>query len=307
MFAEVVAGNWLSQAAAWWLPILLDATIKGTVVLGVAGMMVLFMRRASAAARHMVWTLGLVSLMLLPVLSAALPAWQVLPSWLSWNQPAAQADAGTSSPHETSLPARWAAAARPGQAGDRIGGEFPAVPTIAETPATDTALVTEAEPPAEIELAQTAPSVPSNAAFPYLPAASMGIWLAGAAWALLPAAIACFSLWRLGRRSPRIHGGPWRALVDRLSAELGLRRRVAILCSPNRRMPMVWGTVRPKLLIPADACTWSAQRLRAVLLHELAHVRRHDCLVHWVAQIARAIHWFNPLAWIASRRAAMES
>ena len=58
--------------------------------------------------------------------------------------------------------------------------------------------------------------------------------------------------------------------------------------------------------MPADADTWPAHRLRVVLLHELAHVKRRDCLTHLVAQIACAAYWFNPLAWMAARRLRTE-
>src|SRR5262249_40817452 len=71
-------------------------------------------------------------------------------------------------------------------------------------------------------------------------------------------------------------------------------------------MPMAWGLRRSSVLMPADADTWPAHRLRVVLLHELAHVKRHDCLTHLVAQLACAAYWFNPLAWMAARRLRTE-
>ena len=58
--------------------------------------------------------------------------------------------------------------------------------------------------------------------------------------------------------------------------------------------------------MPEDANRWPLERLRIVLLHELAHVKRRDCLTHVVAQLACALHWFNPLAWIAARHIRTE-
>jgi hypothetical protein len=48
------------------------------------------------------------------------------------------------------------------------------------------------------------------------------------------------------------------------------------------------------------AVAWSDERRQSVLLHELAHIRRHDCRVQLVAQAACALYWFNPLVWTAA-------
>src|SRR6185295_1862041 len=60
-------------------PVLLDAAPRSVLVLGLAGLTALAMRRASAAARHWVWLLGFAGLLVLPVLVAMLPGWRVLP------------------------------------------------------------------------------------------------------------------------------------------------------------------------------------------------------------------------------------
>lgn len=62
-------------------PILVDASIKGAVVLAAAGLLTLALRRDSAAQRHLVWLLALGSTLALPLFSAWLPAWRVLPHW----------------------------------------------------------------------------------------------------------------------------------------------------------------------------------------------------------------------------------
>src|SRR5689334_23090262 len=72
-------------------PDLLRAAAGSVVVLGVAGVTVLAMRRASAAARHEAWTLGFAAALLLPLLSAALPGWHVLPRPAAGQPPARSA------------------------------------------------------------------------------------------------------------------------------------------------------------------------------------------------------------------------
>ena len=64
------------------MPIVLDCAVKSVLILALAGLIVFCMRRASAAARHLVWSLAILSLLLLPVLSVVLPRWHVLPHWM---------------------------------------------------------------------------------------------------------------------------------------------------------------------------------------------------------------------------------
>ena len=65
--------------------------------------------------------------------------------------------------------------------------------------------------------------------------------------------------------------------------------------------------LRSKVLLPADALDWPADRIRIVVAHELAHVRRGDWIVQMAAELLCAAYWFNPLVWLASRRLRLES
>src|SRR6185369_5567381 len=67
-----------------------------------------------------------------------------------------------------------------------------------------------------------------------------------------------------------------------------------------------WGTLRPKILLPAEARTWTDERRRIVLLHELAHVARRDSLGRAAATIVCALYWFHPASWYAARRMRLE-
>jgi bla regulator protein BlaR1 len=63
------------------------------------------------------------------------------------------------------------------------------------------------------------------------------------------------------------------------------------------------GFVKPRLLLPpAVTESFDAGELRHVLLHELAHLKRHDVAINWLSSILLAFHWFNPVIWLAMAR-----
>jgi beta-lactamase regulating signal transducer with metallopeptidase domain len=287
--------EWLSSLGAAWLPVLVDATVKGTVILIVASVVSLLVRRASAATRHLVWFLALVGLLGLPALSVALPGWQVLPGWLGVGQTASLDAQGAAAPTAAAEPAVPPAADSPPWAAGHSAGRPEASPSR----------------PRPLGAASGTPLAPAAEASQPWSAINLWIWIlplwaAGAALSLAPVAIGLVSLRRLRRTSRRVADGPWAVLLERLSAELGLKRRVILLRSSRRSMPMAWGLVRPILLIPDEAEGWSSECLRAVLLHEMAHIKRWDCLTQLVARVACGLYWFNPLAWVALRRMVAE-
>jgi beta-lactamase regulating signal transducer with metallopeptidase domain len=90
-------------------------------------------------------------------------------------------------------------------------------------------------------------------------------------------------------------------VADALAATLGVKQVVPVRIVDHDRGPFTTGLFRPMIVLPIGATGWHPGRLRTVLLHELAHVRRHDCRTQALAQLACALYWFNPLIWIAAR------
>ena len=84
-------------------------------------------------------------------------------------------------------------------------------------------------------------------------------------------------------------------------------QRANVRLSNKITMPMVWGFLRPVILLPVDADQWQTERLRAVLLHELAHIKRWDWTMLIVAQIMCTVYWFNPLVWFAAHWMRIEA
>jgi hypothetical protein len=87
---------------------------------------------------------------------------------------------------------------------------------------------------------------------------------------------------------------------------VGVNRAVRVLESPRFRVPFAFGVFHPLIVLPASARRWSQQRLRAVLLHELQHIRRQDPLTQTAAYLVCSLFWFVPLVWVAHSFLYME-
>lgn len=81
---------------------------------------------------------------------------------------------------------------------------------------------------------------------------------------------------------------------------LGIRRQAALRCSPLVRTPLVTGLLRPIVMLPAGP--FSPEELRYIFLHELTHVKHHDLWVRAGVLAATALHWYNPVVYLLSRR-----
>ena len=119
------------------------------------------------------------------------------------------------------------------------------------------------------------------------------VWLAGTLVLLVRMLLGYAAMWRM-RRAARVFDGASGSPVK-------------VIETTASAMPMTFGILRPVILVPAGARQWNEERLRVVLSHELAHVRRGDAASHMLVWAAVALYWWNPLVWLAWRRVRRES
>jgi beta-lactamase regulating signal transducer with metallopeptidase domain len=163
-------------------------------------------------------------------------------------------------------------------------------------------------PVPEISSAQSVPSaVPAQAtsssvamrSFAYIASAAAALWIVVTTWL-------CSRLVTAWRQLHRLRRGAKNAETETIEAcqQVAARMSVAppeVLCSPFLPSPCLAGLRRPAVMLPEADLNLP---MRDVLVHELAHLVRHDCFWNLLRQSATALMFFQPLLWVLSRRLA---
>jgi beta-lactamase regulating signal transducer with metallopeptidase domain/HEAT repeat protein len=255
----------------WNAPMLL-LLAKATLILVAALGITVAMQRGSAGARHLVWLATLAIVLLVPAVTAWVP-----PLRLKILPPVTQKAVETATP------------ASPYATGNARSIETPAtIPTVTAP----TSIVAE-----------------ENGVLARL----SGISLALAIWAGIALVLAgwlgygALMVRRIVRNSNPLDTSDWLTPLYEVADRLELEEPPRLLSSEEAKMPFACGFLKPTIVLPADCDKWSADRRRAVLLHELAHVKRHDLVGHTLGRFACAIYWFHPLVWTAAKQLRNES
>ncbi|MGN6370404.1 MAG: M56 family metallopeptidase, partial [Phycisphaerae bacterium] len=142
------------------------------------------------------------------------------------------------------------------------------------------------------------PLTPPPAPLP-IPTILLLTWFLGTLLTFAPLVAALLWTHRLRHAAHPLTTPEWSQLLHTTRTQLHLSRPIPLLLSPRITTPLTLGLLRPCILLPEDAPTWPPEKRRLVLLHELAHIQRRDLLSLTLASLARALHWPNPLAWLA--------
>jgi beta-lactamase regulating signal transducer with metallopeptidase domain len=261
------------------LVILAKATLVLVAALGVTRAL----ERGSAVSRHLVWFVALASILLIPALASWGPLrLAILPATVG-EVPIGTGPVGAPPAGE---PTEIAA---PNTAG-------PAIPTI---------------PPNVQATVSTVRDIvsPNTPWYGILSDPKILFWL----WATVALLFAAWLAWgafmvhRIVRRSRLLDTPEWQNPLYEVADRLGLDEAPRLVRSDDAKMPFACGLLRPTIVLPAECEGWTLDRRRAVLLHELAHVRRRDLIGHTVGRFACALYWFHPLVWTAAKRLRSES
>jgi beta-lactamase regulating signal transducer with metallopeptidase domain len=270
-----------------------SAGAKAAIILAVALLVTTAWRSASAAAKHLVWSIAVTATLAVPLIATAINR---------LNAPRIEIAAWT-----PAIPLGPESIETPQLTGDAASGTIasPAVEMSSEV--TPEGAITEDTDPGSSTGNPVVTEYPavSSRAF-NLRDQLFNIWLAGVIVALFPLFVAIVRVRMIAATARPVTDRRWHSIIRSTPAIAHLAHRIRIVESSATAMPMTWGITQPTLLVPSSADRWPEWRRRDILLHELAHVERRDCLTQLIAQLACAVYWFNPLAWIAASRMKIE-
>lgn len=128
------------------------------------------------------------------------------------------------------------------------------------------------------------------------------LWLAGAIVYLLVVVVRTMRASRHWSRMRLSTDPALTGLLEDCKAAARITAPIGIAVSDDVPAPALLGWLRPRILLPASfVAVAPTEKLRAILLHELAHFRSFDIPLHWLQTLACAAHWFNPFAHLGAR------
>ena len=249
------------------MAVLIESCLRASVVLAAAWALTAALRRTAASTRHFVWSSAIAGSILATAISSF-------------------------GPHVTvevpvPLAPTPAPVSRPDLAPHDAAPSLPSISGVA--------------PSAKEENDSTS----ARAAWPDATLLAVFLWGAGTLGVLAYLIAGALGSWWI-RRAARPLRAPWVDEAHVLAEAFEINRSVAIVESAAVTMPMVCGIWRPVIVMPPAVEHWSDDRRRVVVLHELAHIKRRDCLTQVLAQIVCAAYWFNPIVWFAARQLRIE-
>ena len=251
-----------------FLEVFAGISLKVGLVCGIAGIATLLMRGFSAYARKMIWVAALAGLILMPVMAAFTPVWNlsIIPGIGEPSGAYSYANPGAESGKEMEV-----GPARPDHEPSAAAG------------------AASGFDPGNIHWSE----------------ALLLAWVFGAVVMAIWFLFTQLVIRRVERSAVPAEG----RLLDeseRIKSRMGLRHDVRLLLSDRLRTAITAGVTKPVVILPSSSAAWSRERVRLVLSHELAHVKRRDGWIELFAHVATTIHWFNPLVWIAVKQLRIE-
>lgn len=265
--------------------------VQSTVLLSVGLLVGRLRKHSGPAAQSVVYRTTLVAVLFCPAASALVGRWGHDRLALRLPNFVAQAD---SSPAPAPL-VQTVAPASPASASQAAAQQARAVANVEA----DATLAWPIAPITTHDHVAPSPAPASrsrSSLIALLPRVGLATWLAGTV-VLLVRLITSYARLRRLRASSAHAEEPALALCAELCANAGLRAP-EVLRAPFLTSPCLAGVWRPAILLPED----DGGGLRAMLLHELAHLARRDS--HWglLRQLTRAVLWVQPLAWWLAHR-----
>ena len=249
---------------------------KATLLLLTALVGAMGLRRSTAGARHLVWLAALVGVLALPVLGR-------IPSLRIGILPPTMGEVAQSEGRFAKREFQYAAVA------------------ARSTPV--------ARAPASVAN-RLAPVARRGSLLDYRPSLFETVavaWFAVAAGLLGWLIIGAIQVRRIVATATELTSPDWAMPLCEVADRLDLEQPPRLVMSDRIEMAFACRALTPTIVVPATAESWSDDRRRAVLFHELAHVKRHDLLGHAFGRLACVLYWFHPLVWTAAKRLRAES
>ena len=270
-----------------------------TLLLTVALIGVLFLRRCSAAVRHSVLAATMLGVLLIPCLLPLVPHWslaiveietKIEPIHENRERNNVERPDDTITGHELVV---WRETTPPfGHPSE--GGESSRLLRGEKFPSLEGG-----------HFAQQNGGVVSHdslVTYTNLPLILLSLWSIGSILLFLRLALSFWAAGKIVTKTLPLD----EPMLTTIARRLKIAKPVALRQSEVGIVPFAFGLRKPVIVLPESANLWTAEERRAVLTHELGHVARRDVLWQLLAEFCCAIYWFHPLVWLTAWRLRIE-